>query len=125
LPLLVFVQINGHHLFLAGLRELFDVIPVGEVTRLPGGVDRLIALSGDLFSVGLKLSLPVLAALLLTDVAFGLLARVAPQFNLFALEMPVKMLLGLVTLAVVLPVLVPRMATIFRTLPATMAALVG
>ena len=125
LALLVFVQINGHHLFLAGLGELFEVIPVGQVTRLPGGVDRLIELSGTLFSVGLKLSLPILAALLLTDVAFGLLARVAPQFNLFALEMPVKMLLGLITLAIVLPVLVPRMAAIFRTLPATMMALVG
>ncbi len=125
LALLVFVQINGHHLFLAGLRELFDVLPVGQVTRLPGGADRLLELSASLFSVGLKLSLPVLAALLLADLAFGLLARVAPQFNLFALEMPVKMLLGVGTLAIVLPVLVPRMAAIFRLIPSTMLALAG
>ena len=125
LALLVFVQINGHHLFLIGLMQLFEVVPVGEITRLPGSLDTLLALSSGLFSAGLKLALPVLAALLLADLALGLLARVAPQFNLFALEMPVKMLLGLVTLVVVLPVLVPRMAAIFRTLPATMMALVG
>ena len=34
--LLVFVQINGHHLFLIGLSQLFDVVPVGEVNRIPG-----------------------------------------------------------------------------------------
>jgi flagellar biosynthetic protein FliR len=125
LALLVFVQINGHHLFLIGLMQLFEVVPVGEVTRLPGSLDTLLSLSSGLFSAGLKLALPVMAALLLADLALGLLSRVAPQFNLFALEMPVKMLLGLVTLAVVLPVFVPRMSAIFRTLPATMAALVG
>src|SRR4051812_8012928 len=34
--LLVFIEINGHHLFLIGLRELFDAVPVGEVTKIPG-----------------------------------------------------------------------------------------
>jgi flagellar biosynthesis protein FliR len=125
LALLVFVQINGHHLFLAGLRELFDVVPVGGVTRLPGGPDRLLELAASLFVVGLKLALPVLAALLLADLAFGLLARVAPQFNLFALELPVKMLLGVATLALLLPVLVPRMAQIFRAIPQGMLQLAG
>ena len=76
--LLVFVQINGHHLFLIGLMQLFELVPVGEVTRLPGSLDTLIALSSGLFSAGLKLALPVLAALLLADLALGLLARVAP-----------------------------------------------
>jgi flagellar biosynthetic protein FliR len=123
--LLVFVQINGHHLFLIGLKQLFDVVPVGEVTRLPGSIDTLIALSGGLFSAGVKLALPVLAALLLSDLGLGLLARVAPQFNLFALEMPVKMMLGLTALALALPVIVPRFAALFRTLPTAMTTLVG
>jgi flagellar biosynthesis protein FliR len=123
--LLVFVQINGHHLFLIGLRQLFDVIPVGEVTRIPGSLDSLIQLSGSLFSAGLKLALPVLAALLLADLALGLLARVAPQFNLFALEMPAKMMLGLIALALALPVIVPRLAALFRTVPTVMTTIAG
>ena len=123
--LLVFVQINGHHLFLIGLRELFDAVPVGEVTKIPGSLDSLLTISSTLFSAGLKLALPILAALLLADLALGLLARVAPQFNLFALEMPAKMLLGLTALALALPVIVPRLAALFRTVPTVMTTIAG
>jgi len=123
--LLVFIEINGHHLFLIGLRQLFDVVPVGEVTQLPGSLNGLMELSAGLFSAGLKLALPVMAALLLADLAVGLLARVAPQFNLFMLEMPVKMLLGLLALALAMPVMVPRLAAMFRTVPTIMTTLAG
>jgi flagellar biosynthetic protein FliR len=73
----------------------------------------------------LKLALPIMAALLLADLALGLLARVAPQFNLFALEMPAKMLLGLTALALALPVIVPRLAALFRTVPTVMTTIAG
>jgi flagellar biosynthetic protein FliR len=123
--LLVFIEINGHHLFLIGLRQLFDVVPVGEVTHIPGSMDKLMELSAGLISAGVKLALPVMAALILADLAVGMLARVAPQFNLFALEMPVKMMLGLLALSLALPVMVPRLAAMFRTVPAVMTALAG
>jgi flagellar biosynthetic protein FliR len=121
--LLVFIEINGHHLFLIGLRQLFEVVPVGGLTHLPGSMETLMQLSAGLISAGVKLALPVMAALILADVAIGLLARVAPQFNLFALEMPVKMMLGLLAMALALPVMVPRLAAMFRTMPAIMTAL--
>jgi flagellar biosynthetic protein FliR len=121
--LLVFVEINGHHLFLIGLRQLFEVVPVGGLTHLPGSMDKLMELSAGLLSAGVKLALPVMAALILADVAAGLLARVAPQFNLFALQMPIKTMLGLIGLALALPVMVPRLAAMFRTVPALMTAL--
>ncbi len=123
--LLVFVQINGHHLFLIGLRELFEVVPPGEVTRIPGSIDKMLEMSTGLFSAGLKLALPVMAALLLADLALGLLTRVAPQFQLFSLEMPAKMMLGLFALALALPVIVPRLAALFRTVPMMMTTLAG
>jgi flagellar biosynthesis protein FliR len=108
--LLVFVQINGHHLFLIGLRELFDVVPVGQVTSIPGSTEALLTVSSGLFSAGLGL---------------GLLSRVAPQFNLFALEMPAKMLLGVLALALSLPIIVPRLAALFRTAPSVMQLMAG
>ena len=123
--LLVFVEINGHHLFLIGLRELFEVVPVGEVTRVPGSLDAILAVSSGLFSAGLKLALPIMAALILADLGLGLLSRVAPQFNLFALEMPAKMMLGLLALALSLPIIVPRLAALFRTIPSVMTTMVS
>lgn len=121
--LLVFVQINGHHLFLIGLRELFEVVDVGAVTLIPETPDRLAALSAGMFVAAVKMALPVLAALLLADLALAILARVAPQFNLLAIGLPAKMAIGLAALAVALPILAPKLAALFRALPSQMIGL--
>jgi flagellar biosynthetic protein FliR len=123
--LLIFVQINGHHLFLAGLHQLFVTVDVGAVTLAPGGADRLAELSAGLFLSAVKMALPVLAALMLTDLGMAILARVAPQFNLFALGMPVKVAVGLAALGISLPIVIPRMVALFRGMPEGMLALVG
>ncbi len=123
--LLVFVQVNGHHLFLVGLRDLFELVEVGGVARLPGTTEQLIALSSGLFVAGLKMAFPVLAAVLLADLGLALLARVAPSLNLFSLELPAKMAIGLAALVIALPVILPRLAALFRSVPSAMLNLVG
>jgi flagellar biosynthesis protein FliR len=123
--MLVFVQINGHHLFLAGLRDLFEVVPLGQGTLMPMGIQRVTDLFVAVFAAGIKMALPVLAALLLADLALAILARVAPQFNLLAVGLPVKLLVGIAGLLVALPVILPRMTAVFRMLPTGMAGLVG
>lgn len=118
--LLVFVQMNGHHIFLAGLHDLFDVVNVGTVPLVPGTAERLAELSGALFSAALKIALPVLAALLLADLGLAVLSRVAPQLNLFALGLPAKMAIALAALTVALPVMLPRITALFRAVPDSM-----
>jgi flagellar biosynthetic protein FliR len=125
LALVVFVQIDGHHLFLAGLHDLFVVVPVGAVPLVPGNPERLAVLSAAVFTAGVKMALPVLAALLIADLGLAILARVAPQLNLFALGLPVKMLVALAVLGVALPVVLPRLAALFRALPQSMFGLAG
>ena len=123
--MVVFVKINGHHLFLVGLQELFTLVDVG-AARLPtGGATAVTALLAGVFSAGVKMALPVLAALLLTDIALAILAKVAPQFNLLAVGMPLKLIVGLAALLVALPVIVPRMTALFRMVPAGMSGLAG
>ena len=118
--LLVFVQINGHHLFLAGLHELFQVVPVSTVPLVPGTTEKLAEVSGALFVAALKISFPVLAALLLADLGLAVLARVAPQLNLFALGLPAKIVIALAALTVALPVMLPRITAMFQAVPDTM-----
>jgi flagellar biosynthesis protein FliR len=55
----------------------------------------LINVSAETLFIGVQLSLPIVLALLLTDIFFGIINRVAPQINVFFLAMPVKMMLGL------------------------------
>jgi flagellar biosynthetic protein FliR len=123
--LVVFLQINGHHLFLAGLYELFGVVPLGGATLSGGTIEELAALSAGLFAAAVKMALPVVAALLLADVGLAVLARVAPQLNLFAVGLPAKMLIALGALVVALPVIQPRLEALIRALPLNMVGLAG
>jgi len=123
--LVIFVEINGHHLFLTGLHELFQVVEVGTVALAPATMERLIAMSAGLFSAAVKMALPVVAALLLTDLGMAILARVAPQFNVFALEQPAKVGVGLAVLGLALPVILPQLVALFRAIPQGMLALGG
>jgi flagellar biosynthetic protein FliR len=123
--LVIFLQINGHHLFLAGLYELFGVVPLGGATLSGGTIEQLTALTAGVFSAAVKMALPVIAALLLADLGLAVLSRVAPQLNLFAIGLPAKILIGLGALIVALPIILPRIEALIRTLPQGMLSLAG
>ena len=103
--LLVFAQLAASLLFFAaGLdREVLrlfawslDQVPAGSYGLRPAAAPTLIQLGANLFSVGLRLALPVVALLVMVDVALALVGRVNAQLQLLALAFPVKMLLTLV-----------------------------
>ncbi|HLH25560.1 MAG TPA: flagellar biosynthetic protein FliR [Chloroflexota bacterium] len=123
--MVIFLQINGHHLFLAGLYELFGAVPLGGATLAGGTVEQLTALTAALFGAAVKMALPVIAALLLADLGLAVLARVAPQLNLFAIGLPAKILIGLGALVVALPVILPRLEALIHALPQAMLSLAG
>lgn len=125
LALLIFVQIDGHHQFIAALHHLFELVPVGTVSLQPATAQQLTVLSAGLFTAALRIALPALAALLLADLGLAILARVAPQFNLFALGLPLKAVVGLGVTAVAVPLLVPRLIAMFRAVPTSMFGLAG
>jgi flagellar biosynthetic protein FliR len=66
------------------------------------------------FSVGLQLALPIIAALLITNLALGILTRAAPQLNLFGIGFPITLGVGLLVLNLVLPYLASPMLNLFN-----------
>ncbi len=105
--LLVFAQlISGMLFFALGLdRDVFRLfaeslgrIPAGSFAFQSGSADALIRLGSSLFSVGVRLALPVVALLILVDVALALLGRLNAQLQLLTLAFPVKMLAALIVL---------------------------
>jgi flagellar biosynthetic protein FliR len=105
LTLLVYLASNLHLALLSALVDSFTSVPV---TSSPIGVDafRLIAgWGGRIFSAGVQLSLPVVAALLIVNMALAILSRASPQLNLFGIGFPVTLSIGLVMLALALPYL--------------------
>ncbi len=94
LVVLLFLAMNGHLVVLEVLAESFVTLPVGGGLSL----DHYWALAGRLgwvFGAGLLLVLPAITALLVINLAFGLMTRAAPQLNIFTIGFPLTLVLGL------------------------------
>jgi flagellar biosynthetic protein FliR len=100
---MVFLVIGGDAWTLRGLGRTFEVVPLTSAPRLSslvGGVEHVFA---TIFTAALEIGAPVLAALLITDVAFGVVSRVVPQMNVFAVGFPTKVAVTLLVVAASLP----------------------
>lgn len=110
--LLAFLLADGHHLLIRALVRSFDVVPLGAANLAAGG-PLLLEWMTDFFHIALRLAAPFLVVLFLSDVALGIFARVIPQANLFALSLPVKLLVGLGVFVVFMQGLVPSLPPLF------------
>ena len=101
------------------LAASFERFPAGSWAPSAASLEGIVALGGGMLSMGLRLALPVIALLLLLDVALALLGRMQQQLQLISLAFPVKMLAALLILAAMTPLL-PRLfhASSERTLAA-------
>lgn len=92
---LLFLSMNGHLVVFEVLAESFVTLPVGSGLLL----DHYLAIAGRLgwvLGAGLLLALPAITALLVVNIAFGVMTRAAPQLNIFAIGFPLTLVLGLV-----------------------------
>ena len=109
---LAFLAVDGHLLLVSALVESFQVLPLAPLSA-PPGLRALAQWGGSIFSFGLALSLPLLAALLITNLALGVLTRAAPQLNIFAVGFPLTILIGFLGLALALPYFAPTLERMF------------
>jgi flagellar biosynthetic protein FliR len=99
----VFIAINGDAWVIEGLARTYDAVPLLEapaINSLVGGMQ--LAFSGVL-AAALQVCAPVVLAIILTDVAFGLVSRVVPQLNVFGVGFPAKVAVGLVMISATFP----------------------
>ncbi len=94
LAMLVYLQVDGHHLFIQAIMDSYRLIPIGHLA-FPGVMQSyLLSLFGGIFVIALKLCMPVIGSLLVTDIILGIMSRTIPQMNVFMVGMPTKILLG-------------------------------
>jgi flagellar biosynthetic protein FliR len=100
---LVFIAIGGDAWVIKGLARTYDLVPLLDGPRIGTLVEGVqIAFSG-LFTAALQVAAPVLLALVITDAAFGVVSRVVPQLNVFAVGFPAKIAVGLLLVGASLP----------------------
>ena len=105
LALLMFLAIDGHLMLLYALADSFRLFPAAAAGSVPIDPLTLVHAASDVFAIALTISLPILAVMLLVNVVLGVMARVAPQLNLFAVGFPLTILAGLAALVLFLPTL--------------------
>jgi flagellar biosynthetic protein FliR len=100
---MIFLVINGDAWTLRGLDRTFQLVPLTSTPRLSsllGGAEQVF---GTIFAAALEVAAPVVVALLITDVAFGVVSRVVPQLNVFAVGFPTKVAVVLLVAGASLP----------------------
>ena len=103
LALIVFLATNGHHVLLSALFSSFKLIPVTGMVVNVAIAKFVIDIIGSMFILALKICLPILVAIVLTDMALGILARTMPQMNIFVVGVPGKIIVGIFVLSIGLP----------------------
>jgi flagellar biosynthetic protein FliR len=106
LLMLYFLSFNGHLQMIAALADSFRSLPVGANLRMDD-VHAILAAASSIFAIGLRLALPVIAAILVANLTLGMLMRTAPQVNLLAIGFPLTLALGFAVLALMLPSIAP------------------
>lgn len=103
LATLLFLAIDGHLVLLTALAESFRLLPPAQPLFELGSFANVAAFGGQVFATALLLALPALTAVLMINVAFGVITRAAPQLNIFAVGFPVTILAGFFFMLLALP----------------------
>lgn len=104
--LMIFIGVDGHHFVLESLVASFRAVPLDTFVMTGSGIEIIIRLITTVTIVAVKIASPVMVALLVTNIALALLARVAPQLNIFTLSMQFKVIVGLIVLFITIPLFV-------------------
>lgn len=114
LTLIVFVVTNGHHVLLAALVGSIDSIPLLGMNFNTDLTMLMVDFVGGIFVTGMKIAMPLTFAILLTNVSLGVLARTMPQMNIFVVGIPMQIVIGIFTVAVIMPFYVMFLDVLFN-----------
>ncbi len=120
---LLFLALNGHLLVIQVVVESFEYLPIG-VSFLNRESLRLVFEFGSyIFLSGVLIALPAVTALLLVNIAFGVVTRAAPALNIFAVGFPITLLAGLILLSLITPLMLPHLQDLIRSALVTISQL--
>jgi flagellar biosynthetic protein FliR len=103
--LVIFLVIGGDAWTLRGLAATFNSVPLSHAVMFKPLVDEAEAAFASVFVGAVEISAPLLLAIIVSDVAFGMVSKVVPQLNVFAVGLPLKVSVALIVVAASLPFL--------------------
>lgn len=93
---MVFIALGAHQWLFSAIYNSFKSMPIGYTLSFsPQIFEQVIVVTGQLFSVGLSIAIPIFSVLFITDVLLGFTSKMMPQMNIFMVSLPLKIYLGL------------------------------
>ena len=100
---LLFLSVNGHHLFLSVISKSYEAFPIGSIPTIDTLAGGTILAGSAMLTAGLKIAAPVLAAFILLMVVLAIFARIVPEMNILFISLPLRVGLGLLMMAIFIP----------------------
>ena len=121
---MLFIVLGAHQWLFAAIYNSFKSMPVGFAFSFsPTLVDQIVIITGQIFSVGLAIALPIFGILFITDVLLGFTSKMMPQMNIFMVSLPLKIYLGLLLSLMFMRPMAEQMAVIIGQFLTKIAAI--
>lgn len=111
---MAFLAMNAHLVLVEALVESFFTLPISTTPMALGAPLEMVRWGSRIFSAGLQLSMPIVGALLITNIALAILTRAAPQLNLFGIGFPITLGAGFLVISLTLPYLGTPLQNLFN-----------
>ena len=107
--MVVFLALNGHHLFLTALVQSFEVIPFANLSLHVGGLAEVSQKFQEIFIIMIKMAAPVIVTVFIVNLAMAIMGRAVPQLNVLVTSFPVTIMIGLAVFIISIPLMTIEM----------------
>ena len=115
--LILFFMVDGHHMLITQLIDSFNAVSLGRFILNQETASIIIEVFIQFFIMGLKIAIPIVLIIIITELTLGLVGRAVPQLNVMILGLPLKIIVGLTTLILAMPIIFKLIAVGFSNIP--------
>lgn len=124
LATMIFLALGAHQWLFSAIYNSFKSMPVGYIIGFsPSLIEQIVIITGQIFSVGLGIALPIFGVLFITDILLGFTSKMMPQMNIFMVSLPLKIYLGLLLSLMFMRPMAEHMAVIIEQFLTKIAAI--
>lgn len=116
IAMLLFITVNAHHLFFLAIIQSYQFVAPLSFHFSPNLMQFIFITSKEMFVIGLKIAAPLMAVMIFTNVALGVVARTVPQMNIFIVGFPLQISMGLIFIGLTAPVFIRMTQALFNSL---------
>lgn len=113
--IVLFFGVNAHHILISSIQKSFKIVPLGDLI-LDNNLGYVISVFTQYFIMGIKVAIPIIVVLILTDLITGIISRSISGLNVMVIGMPLKMLVGIMFFMSILPFILNHMQDMFKGL---------